>query len=85
MFQNNERKFYQQLGGKWAKRNQQPDAKEVKRFWSKRERKDYNKKAEWINNIETESRMLEEGPKVKIHPDTLKATLKKLKTRKHLA
>ena len=68
-FQNNERKFYQQLGGKWAKTYQQPDAIEARRFWSKIwERKDVNKKAEWIN-METELRMLEEGPLVNIHPE----------------
>ena len=33
------------------------------------------KKAEWINNMETELRMFKEIPKGKIHPDTLKATL----------
>ena len=49
------------------------------RFWSKtRERKDHNKKAEWINNMETDLQMLEEGPQVNIHPDALKATLKKV-------
>ena len=47
--------------------------------------KDHNKKAEWINNMETELRILEEGPKVEIHPDTLKAILKKYQTGKPLA
>ena len=42
------------------------------------EQKDHNKKAEWINNIETELRMLEEGSQVNIYPDGLKATLKKI-------
>ena len=34
-FQNNERKFYQQLGGCDTKIFQQPDAKETERFWTK--------------------------------------------------
>ena len=34
-FQNNERKFYQQLGGSDTKTYQQPDAKETERFWTK--------------------------------------------------
>ena len=34
-FQNNERKFYQQLGGDGTKTYQQLDAKETKRFWTK--------------------------------------------------
>ena len=34
-FQNNERKFYQKLGGDDTKTYQQPDAKETKRFWIK--------------------------------------------------
>ena len=41
------------------------------------ERKDHNKKAEWLN-METELQMLEEGSPVNIHPDELKATLKKI-------
>ena len=34
-FQNNERKFCQQLGGSDTKTYQQPDAKETERFWAK--------------------------------------------------
>ena len=34
-FQNNERKFYPQLGGSDTKTNQQPDANETERFWTK--------------------------------------------------
>ena len=34
-FQNNERKFYQQLEGDYNKTYQQPDAKETQRFWTK--------------------------------------------------
>ena len=34
-FQNNERKFYQQLEGDDSKTYQQPDAKETQRFWTK--------------------------------------------------
>ena len=45
MFQNNEWKFYRQVGEEWAKSYQQPDVKEAKKFWSKIwERKDHNKK-----------------------------------------
>ena len=79
MFQNNEKKFYRQFGGEWAKPYQQAVAREAKRFWSKIwERKDHNEKAEWINNMETELQMFEEGPQVNIRPDVLRATLKKL-------
>ena len=34
-FQNNEKKFYQQLGGDNNKTHQQPNAKETERFWTK--------------------------------------------------
>ena len=34
-FQNNERKFYQQLGGSDTKTYQQSDIKETERFWTK--------------------------------------------------
>ena len=34
-FENNERKYYQRLGGSYTKTYQQPDAKETGRFWAK--------------------------------------------------
>ena len=50
-FQNNERKFSQQVRGEWAKTYQQLDAKNKKRFWSKIwERKDHNEKADGLWN-----------------------------------
>ena len=33
-FQNNERKFYQQLGGHDTKTYQQPDSRKTERFWT---------------------------------------------------
>ena len=66
-FQNNERKFYQQLGGHDTKTYQQPDIKETEQFWTKIvQPKKHNEKAEWINDM-TRELGLEEGPKVKIH------------------
>ena len=54
-FQNNERKFYQQLGGDNNKTHQQPNAKETERFWTKIwQPKQHNVKAEWINHITKE-------------------------------
>ena len=77
-FQDN-KKFYQHLAGEWARPYKQPDAREAGRFWSKMwEQKDHNKNAEWINNRETELRMFEEGTQMNIHPDGLKAKLKKM-------
>ena len=50
-FQNNERKFYQQLGED-NKTYQQPNAKETEQFWTKIwQPKQHNEKAEWINHI----------------------------------
>ena len=78
-FQNNERKFYQQLGGDDNKTYQQPNAKETEIFWTKIwQRKQHNKKAEWINHITRELEQLGEGPKAEIHTDLLKTTLKKV-------
>ena len=78
-FQNNERKFYQQLGGSDTKTYQQPDAKETERFWAKIwEPKKHNENAEWINNITRESDGLEEGLKIEIHVDLLKTILKRI-------
>ena len=76
-FQNNERKFYQQLGGHDTKTYQQLDAKETKRFWTKicQPRK-HNEKAEWINNM-TRELGLEEGPKGEIHIKLLKKDTRK--------
>ena len=78
-FQNNERKFYQQLGRDDTKTYQQPDAREIERFWTKIwQPKKHNEKVEWINNMTRELEGLEEGPKAKIHIDLLKTTLKKI-------
>ena len=78
-FQNNERKFYQQLGEHDIKTYQQPDAKETERFWTKIwQPKKYNEKAEWINNMTRELEGLEEGSKAEIHIELLKKTLKKI-------
>ena len=78
-FQNNESKFYQQLGGSDMKTYQQPDAKETERFWAKIwEPKKHNENAEWINNITRELDGLEEGPKIEIHVDLLKTTPKRI-------
>ena len=51
-FQNNETKFYPQLGGHDTKIYQQPDARETERFWTKIwQLKRHNEKAEWINDM----------------------------------
>ena len=78
-FQNNERKFYQQLGGHDTKTYQQRDPKETEHFWTKIwQPKKHNEKAEWINNMTTELEGLKEGPKGEIHIELLKKTLKKI-------
>ena len=60
--------------GKGAKIFSQTNAKEAKQFLSKRwEHRDLNRLDEWINDMER----LEEGPKTKIHIDSLSSTLKK--------
>ena len=47
IFQNNVRKFYQQVDRECTRTNEQADAKEAKLFWSKIwERKEHNKNAE---------------------------------------
>ena len=82
-FQNNERKFYQQLGGSDIKTYQQQDIKETERFWTKIwQPKKHNENAEWINNIARELDGLKEGFKREIHIDLLKTTLKKYQTGK---
>ena len=78
-FQNNERKFYQQLGRHDTKAYQQADAKETERFWTKIwQPKKHNEKAEWINNMTRELKELKEGSKGEIHIELLKKTLKKI-------
>ena len=55
---------------------QQPNAKEIwTEIWQP---KKHNKKAEWINNMTRELKGLEEDPKVEIHIDLLKTTLKNI-------
>ena len=78
-FQNNERKFYQQLEGYDNKTYQQPDAKETQLFWTKIwQLKIHNEKAEWINHITRELEELEEDRKAEIHTDLLQTTLPKV-------
>ena len=68
------------MGGDDTKTYQQPDAREIKRFWTKIwQPKKHNEKAEWINNMTRELEGLEEGPKAEIHTDLLKTTLKNIK------
>ena len=58
---------------------QQPDDKETKQFWGKIwQRREHNRKTEWISNMGKELEGLEEGPKTKIHLDSLRETLKKV-------
>ena len=76
-FQNNERKFYQKLGGHDTKTYQQLDAKATEQFWTKiLQPKKHNEKAEWINDITKELEGFEEGPKAEILIKLLKKTLK---------
>ena len=78
--QNNERKFYQQLGEDNSKTYQQPDAKEAELFWKEIwQPKEHNRKAEWLNNMSKELQGLEEGSKMEIYVDLLKTTLKNIK------
>ena len=80
-FQNNERKFYQQLGGSGTKTYPQTDIKETEQFWTKIwQPKKHYENAEWINNITRELEGLEEDHKMEIHIDLLKTTLKRIST-----
>ena len=42
------------------------------------EEKEHNRNAEWINKMKNELKGIEEGPKVDIHLDSLRITLKKI-------
>ena len=77
--QNNERKFYQQLGGDEMKTYQPPDVKETKQFGQKYGNQKHNEKPEWIKNMTIEQEGLEESLKVEMHIDLLKKTLNKFK------
>ena len=62
------------------KKYQQPGARETEQFWNKIwHSKKHSEKPEWINNRTKELDGLEEGPKAKIHIDSLKTTLEKIK------
>ena len=43
-----------------------------------KKKKKYNEKAKWINNMTRKREGLEEGPKLEIHIDLLKRTLKNI-------
>ena len=81
-FQNNERKFYQQLGGDDAKNTNNRMQKKPNDFGLDMATKKYNGKAEWRNTMTKELEGLEVGLKVEIHIDLLKMTLKKYQTGK---
>ena len=67
------------MRGSNTKTCQQPDSKKNERFWKKIwQLKKHNENAEWINNITRELEGLEESPKMKIHIDLLKITLKRI-------
>ena len=67
-FENNGKKFYQQVKGECTKTYQQPDEKETKQFWDEIwERREHNRNAEWMNNKQKEFERFKEGPKAKIH------------------
>ena len=83
-FQNNERKFYQQLGV-YDKNIPTTGCKRNRTFLDRSmATKKYKVKAEWINNMTRELKGLEEGPKSEIHIDLLKTT-QKYQTGKHQA
>ena len=64
----------------------QLDVRKAEQFWSKIwQRREHNKKAEWISNMAKELEGLEDGPKVEIHKDLLRTTLKKYQIRKYQA
>ena len=67
------------MGGDYNKKYPQPDAKETERFGTKIwQPKKHNEKAEGINNMTRELEGLEGDPKVEIHSDLLKTTLKNI-------
>ena len=67
------------MGGHDTKTYQQPNAKETEQFWTKIwQPKKHNEKVEWINDMTRELEGFEEGPKVEIHIELLKKTLKKI-------
>ena len=85
-FQNNDRKFYKQLGGHDTKTYQQPEAKETERFWTKIcQPKKHNQKGEWKNTMTRALEGLEEGAKGEIHIELHTKTLKRYQTGKHQA
>ena len=71
IFQNNERKFYQQVGGECTRTDQEPNAKKKKKKKSKQFRT-----SEWMNNMNKELQAFEENPEVIIYLELLRATHK---------
>ena len=69
IFQNNERKFYQQIREKYTNWMQE----KLNNFRVKYgNQENITKKAEWINKMTKELEEIEEGPKVEIHIDLFK-------------
>ena len=79
-FQNNERKFYEEVGGNATKTYPRLNASEPKQFLSKIwEHRAHNRKTECINDTQNELQGLKGGLKAKIHLDSLRAILKNTK------
>ena len=85
-FQNNERKFYQKIGGECKRIYKQPDVKEAKQFWSKIwEWKEHNRMAKWINNMEKKVTRLWRRPSGNNTSGIAQSNNKKIPNWKHQA
>ena len=78
-FQNNEKKFYQQVWGEYTKTNKLLNAKEAKQFRSNIwKQKEHYSEGELIKkNMEKELEIREESPEADMHLKSLRATLQK--------
>ena len=78
-FQNNEKKFYEQINESKTNTSEPPNSTEAEKFWTDIwKRKEHNKKSKWISDIKNELMEIEEGPVASVHIITLKSVLKKV-------
>ena len=78
-FQNNEKKFYQDLNGE-RRQDMKPDATEAKNYWNSiwGHPKRHNVTPQWLGNMRKELEDIDKGEPIVLNETTLKHTLRKV-------
>ena len=80
IFKNDPKNFYREIGKEKVTVNEAPAMNDIERFWDRiwSEEKDFNEKAEWIKNVQTDNANIQEQQWSDISVEELQATLNKV-------